>query len=263
MKHPPILLTILVSLLTASCRTVPDSDPVTAIATGRDAVNAMHAKYADVWYERLRVRQKVVFHDPAGEPQREEIWTELIELPGKVRSIVGEEADGNGEIYVNGAFHIIRDGRVVRHAQRPHPVLLIGYDIYRQEPDETIQMLGEAGFDLTRLHETEWGGRPTYVIGAAEGEETGNQFWIDAERLLCSRIITTSPGGIVYDIRFTKYEPFAGAWLCTELIFRRNGKLMLSEYDLEHGIPESIDPAAFTPPSPDAGGEPASPPASS
>ncbi|UCD74564.1 MAG: hypothetical protein JSV91_12340 [Phycisphaerales bacterium] len=245
MKHFPLLIPILISLFAVSCRTIPEGGTASPPVSGADVVDAMYAKYADVWYECLRVRQKVVYHDSSGAPQREEIWTELIELPGKVRSIIGEEADGNGEIYVDGAFHIIRDGRVDRVARQAHPVLLIGYDVYRQDPAETIRKLEDAGFDLARLHEAEWNGRRTYVVGAAGGDETGNQFWIDAERLLCSRIITTRPGGIIYDIRFTKYEQFAGVWLCTELIFRLNGRLRLSEYDLEHSIPESIDPATF------------------
>ena len=124
----------------------------------------------------------------------------------------------------------------------------IGYDVYCQEPAETIRALERAGFDLSRLHRTEWNGRPVYIVGADEGDEATSQFWIDAERLLCLRIIDRRPSGTVIDIQFTEYEPFAGAWLCTELIFYRNGVMLIYERDLEHSIPESIDPETFTPP---------------
>ena len=243
----PIMLLILAA---AACQAPPGRSPATAapITDGPSLISAMHARYADTWYRRLRVRQEVIFHNEAGAPTRTEVWTELIELPGKVRSIIGDEGDNDGELYVDGAFHIIRDGRVVQRAPQPHPVLLIGYDVYCQDPAETARALETAGFDLSKLHRAEYNGRPVYVVGAAEGDEAANQFWIDAERLLCLRIINRSPRGALIDIQFTEYEPFAGAWLCTELIFHRNGTLLIYERDLEHSIPASIDPATFTPP---------------
>jgi len=247
MKRLPILPLILAA---AACQAPPGRNPAPAapITDGPSLISAMHARYADTWYRRLRVRQEVIFHDEAGAPTRREVWTELIELPGKVRSIIGDESDGNGELYVQGAFHIIRDGRVVQRSPQPHPVLLIGYDVYCQDPAETARALEIAGFDLSKLHGAEWNERPIYVVGADEGDNTANQFWIDAERLLCLRIINRSPSGALIDIQFTDYEPFAGAWLCTELIFYRNGTLLIYERDLEHSILASIDPKMFSPP---------------
>ena len=138
----PIMLLILAA---AACQAPPGRSPATAapITDGPSLISAMHARYADTWYRRLRVRQEVIFHNEAGAPTRTEVWTELIELPGKVRSIIGDEGDNDGELYVDGAFHIIRDGRVVQRAPQPHPVLLIGYDVYCQDPAETART--EAG----------------------------------------------------------------------------------------------------------------------
>jgi hypothetical protein len=247
MKRLPIVLLILAAA--AACQAPPGRGPAASapIIDGPSLISAMHARYADTCYRRLRVRQEVIFHDEAGAPTRREVWTELIELPGKVRSIIGDEDDGDGELYLDGAFHIIRDGRVVQRAPQPHPVLLIGYDVYCQDPAETIGALERAGFDLSTLHQTEWNGRPVYIVGADEGDEATSQFWIDAERLLCLRIINRRPSGAVIDIQFTDYEPFAGAWLCTELIFYRDGTLLIYERDLEHSIPASIDPKMFAP----------------
>ncbi len=238
----------LIMLLAMGCSTTQEPPQETIIVDGHDLIGAMHARYSDVWYRQLRVEQEVVSHNEAGEPTRREVWTEFIELPGKVRSIAGDPAEGRGELYVDGAFHVIREGRVVQRAPWPHPVLMIGFDVYCQDPTVTATRLEDAGFDLSKLRETTWDGKRTYVVGADEGDETSAQIWIDAEHLLCERIIRPSTRGPIMDIRFTEYEPFAGAWLCTELVFYRDGVLLISERDLGHSIPEAIDPATFQPP---------------
>ena len=243
--HLPTLILSLLPLLVTACHTASKAVPAPAITDGLDLLAAMHARYAGRWYRDLTVTQEVVFHDQDGSPQPQQTWVETISLPGRVRSVIGDEGSGNMEFYVDGAFHVVRDGRVVRKTQRPHPVLHIGYDVYCQPPDETAVQLEQAGFELAHLRLTTWNGPRVYVVGAGEGDESTLQFWVDAEHLLCRRIITRSPSGVPIDIQFTDYARFAGVWLCTELKFYMNGRLLIHEWDVDHEQLDEIDADVF------------------
>jgi len=211
---------------------------------GRRILDAMVARYRGRWFDRLFLRQKMTYFAD-GVPSREEIASELLLLPGRVRSDYGAFAGGNCEIYRNGAFHVFRDGKPVREATRIHPVLLLGFDIYLQEPDVTARALAEGGFDLARVHEAVWNGRPALVVGASEGEATSNQFWVERERLLVVRILYTDDRGLRTEFRMDRFEPVGEGWLATRLEFRRDANLLLREEYLEWGVPDTVDPALF------------------
>ncbi|MBM3745914.1 MAG: hypothetical protein FJW34_08955, partial [Acidobacteria bacterium] len=81
-------------LLTAALSGSPPPAP----ASGADVIRAMYQRYQGKWYSNLELVQKVrVFG--GGKQIREEVWKETIQLPGKVRSEIGEAAAGNAEIY--------------------------------------------------------------------------------------------------------------------------------------------------------------------
>lgn len=243
--HHPTLILSLLALFATACHTASKPEHASAMDDGRELLAAMHARYAGRWYRNLRVTQEVIFHDQDGAPRPQQTWVETISLPGRVRSVIGDEASGNMELYVDGGFHVIRDGRVVQQAQRPHPVLHLGYDVYCQPPDETAVLLEQAGFDLGQVYSTTWTGLDVYVVGAPEGDDTTPQFWVDAEHLLCRRIITRSRRGGPVDIQFTDYARFAGVWLCTELKFYMDGRLFIHEWDVGHELLDEIDADAF------------------
>jgi hypothetical protein len=79
--------------------TAPDERP--AVADGRELITRMHERYREKWYRTFRIRQQVTRYRE-GAPAGQEVWTELISLPGRVRSTIGDAADGNCELYVDG-----------------------------------------------------------------------------------------------------------------------------------------------------------------
>jgi len=214
-----------------------------APSNGRELVHAMFQRYEGKWYRNLRLVQKVkVFQ--GGKLDREEVWTETIQLPGKVRSEIGAAADGNAEIYVGGIYHWFRKGELVRKASYAHTVLLLGFDVYCQPPETTLARLQEVQIDLERIHETTWKGRPVYVVGAAKGDETSNQFWVDQEHLYYVREIRRV-GQNLREVELGKYERLGGGWIATKLVFKRNGEVSATEEYLTYGLLDQIPPETF------------------
>jgi hypothetical protein len=203
----------------------------------------MYQRYQGKWYANLELVQKVRVFE-GGKQVREEVWKETIQLPGKVRSEIGDAAEGNFEIYVNGIYHWFRKGVLARQAPSVHTVLLFGFDVYCQPPDTTIARAREAQIDLDRIHQSTWKGRPVYVVGAAPGDETSNQFWVDREHLYYVREIRRV-GQNLREVEMNKYERLGGGWIATELVFKRNGEVATTEEYLTYGLLPDIPPQAF------------------
>ena len=181
------------------------------IADGRELIAAMVDAYRGEWFERLMIEQEVTYYRD-GEPGRTEVWTEWLLLPGKVRSVVGDPDDGDYEIYNEGTFYRFQGGELVSRLETIHPVLLLGFDIYLQDPQTTIDQLVGAGFDLDQLYEATWQDRPVWVVGARPGDANTNQFWIDQERLVYVRSIADSPSGGMVDVEMNALERVDGGW---------------------------------------------------
>ena len=115
------------------------------------------------------VLSKFFLDSKEGEVEREEVWNEIIELPGKVRSNIGPVEEGNAEVFLNGTYYWFQDGKLTQQRNTEHLVLLLGFDVYLQEPESTMAKLGRTEFDLGKMHVRERDGRPVYVVGAKEG----------------------------------------------------------------------------------------------
>ena len=214
------------------------------IANGEEIIKAMYEKYKGKWYKKLKIVQKVTYYRK-GEEQGSQVWSELLDLPGKVRSNIGPAENGNAEIYVNGEFHRFQEGKRVGGQKAPHPVLCLGFDVYLQEPQKSVAILKEVPYDLGKIHETVWQGRPVYVVGADKDDFKSNQFWVDKEHLYFVRTIFSSPSGAVLDIEMNKIVRLGGGWIATQLIFKRNGELFIKEDYQENPILDEIDPEIF------------------
>jgi hypothetical protein len=113
--------------------------------------------------------------------------------------------------------------------------------------DVTIRQLEALGFDLTKLHQSTWQGRPAYVVGAAAGDTVTRQFWIDQERLYFVRMVEPGkqdPSARV-ETRFNKYVPIGRGWLETEVRFMVNGETKMLEEYTEPKAGVALNPAIF------------------
>ena len=234
---------VLSALILAGCASQPAPPPAPAapaITTAAQLVTAMHDRYAGKWYPTLAFVQKNTRYLAQGRTDTS-TWSEVLSLPGKLRIDVEPRANGNGNIYRNDTVYVFNSGRLVRQAPAPHPLLLLGFDVYFLPVERSLAGLREIGFDLSRMHEATWQGRPAYVVGAAAGDGRSRQFWIDRDRLVFVRMIEPSRRDTtkIAEIRFNKYYQVGEAWLAPEVEFLIDGaRDFLEEYtEIKTGLP--------------------------
>jgi hypothetical protein len=239
------------ALLIIACAPQPAPAPtpsVSGIATVEQLVAAMHDRYAGKWYPTLTFVQKNTRYFADGRTDTS-TWSEVLALPGKLRIDVEPRANGNGNIYRNDTVYVFNSGRLVRQARAPHPLLLLGFDVYFIPVERSIATLREIGFDLSRMHESTWQGRPAYVVGAGPGDTRARQFWVDRDRLVFVRLIEPSRRDTTRtaEIRFNRYYQVGDAWLSPEVEFLIDGaRDFLEEYtEIKTGVP--VEEAMFDP----------------
>lgn len=210
--------------------------------TGRDVLARMHERYAATWYETLALIQAVTYFDSTGGVDHAEVWYESLVLPGAVRSDIAPLDQGRGEMFLGDSLYRFEGDTVTQRGPAIHVILLLGFDVYRQSLDVTVERLERFGFELGIVREDAWEGRTVWVVGA----DGGPQFWVDPDQLLVRRLTTPSrPDGRIRDIRFNDYEPLGGGWIATELVFLTDGEMRIRERYAWWDIGLDFDPALF------------------
>jgi len=217
------------------------------ITDGESLIRAMHDRYAGRWYSTVAFSQKTT-RTPPGRPASEDTWLEWGAMPGRLR--IEFTRQGGGAIYANDSSYIIGpDGQVAARRGERNDLMTLGFDVYSQAPEVTLAQLRDAGFAMTPLRTDSWQGRPVYVVGAAAGDSTTKQFWIDAERLLFVRLLEPVPNrpGLSQDVRFNRYQPLGGGWIAPEVEVVAGGQRVFHEEysDIRHDVP--LDPSMFDP----------------
>ena len=211
------------------------------IRTGEALIQAMHDRYRNNWYETVTFTQKSTAHKPDG-TNSSEIWHEAAMLPGKLRIDIGAPSEGTGTLIADGMLTSFKDGQVTRSLAFVHELLVLGFDVYRQDPQITIDQLKEQGFDLARVHEDTWEGHAVYVVGA-----TAKQFWVEKERLLFVRLMEPDRRDKAKrgETRFTDYRQLRVGWIAARVEFYSDGKNVFTEKYSEIEANPKLDPAIF------------------
>lgn len=240
---------VIAGLAVAACSSAP------AIESAEDLVRAMHDRYAGQWYESLSFLQDAIFFDSTGAEVNRQIWYEAMRVPNRLRIDIGPAANGQAVIYNGDSLYRFAGGQLATATAQTNVLLVLGFDVYGQVPERTLEVLANLGYDLTKFHEAEWEGRPMYVVGADEGDMTSRQFWIEQERLLFARLFQPAgPNGAnTQEIQFNEYEPLGGGWIAPDVRFFTNGRMTFHEvYDDMVAEPELgpdlFNPHAFGPP---------------
>ncbi|HEX2080551.1 MAG TPA: hypothetical protein VHG08_22800 [Longimicrobium sp.] len=220
-----------------------------AITDAESLVRAMHDRYAGRWYRTLSFTQTTTRVLPNDSVHVEE-WREWAAIPGRLRIEMGAPEEGRVAVFANDSTYALQHGRVVRRVDRMNPLLTLGFDVYGQAPERTLDQLRRQGFDLSRFHVDTLEGTPVYVVGAARGDTASRQFAVEAERLLFVRLLEPVPNqpGRMQHVWFRRYEPLGGGWIAPEVEILVGGRRVFHEVYANVRIGEALDPAMFAVP---------------
>jgi hypothetical protein len=211
---------------------LPAGRDVAAPTSGVALLRQMHDAYQGRWYRTLTFVQTTSFPDG-----HTETWYEAAQLPGKLRIDVAPIDSGKMSLFRSDSIYSFDHDTLVRSGTLVHPLLVLGFDVYASDPDSNAAKLKALGLDLDVVHQDTWQGRPAWVVGAAKGDSTSAQFWVDAERLVFVRLIERRPPPANnpdvperrLETQFNKYQPLGGGWISPEVVFLVDGKERLKE----------------------------------
>ena len=226
-----------------------------AIVDGKGVLRAMHSRYAGRWYTSLQIALATTLYGTDGRQTRSS-WREFLGVPGRQRIDYLPLTQRSGVLYNGGRIYSFVDGKRSAEQAGWNPLTLLVADVYAQAVDTTIRQLDSLGFDLSKVRAGYYGGDRVWIVGAAAGDTTSSQFWIDSDSLIVERVIQRDVRGtrvIVSDVRFAAYSDAAGFPVAREMTVYRDGRLVLrqdySDVKVNVPLPAALfDPAKFSAP---------------
>jgi outer membrane lipoprotein-sorting protein len=218
------------------------------ITNTNDLIAAMQKKYGKSWYKTATFVQETTNIAPDGS-SRVETWYEAMSIPGSLRIDFTPTSEGNGILFTDGKIYVFKNGKIENTRPFEHPLLILGFDIYRMPAAEVTTKLQALKFDLSQFREDTWQGRPVYVVGAKAGDLHSPQFWIDQENLYFVRMLGPAgkDGTQTQETQFNKYQKLGGGWIAPEVIFMIDGKIVTTEKYSQIRSDMNLDPKLFDP----------------
>ena len=218
------------------------------VTTTEQLIQAMQKKYSKSWYKTATFVQKTTNYEKDG-TTKVETWYEALSVPGSLRIDFTPLKDGNGILFTNSQVYSFKNGKVDNNRPFVHPLMILGFDIYRLPSAEVVETLKNLKFDLSILHDDTWQGRAVYVVGAKQGDLHAAQFWIDQKNLYFVRMIRPAgrDGAQTQETQFNKYRKLGGGWMAPEVIFLIDAKTVTTEEYSEMRANVALDPKLFDP----------------
>jgi hypothetical protein len=224
----------------------PEAPPIT---DGRSLVSAMRQKYNAQWYKTLSFTQNNTLYSTRGGATTSQ-WRQHIAVPGRLRIDYMPLTQRSGVLFDGSRVHTFDNGRAIDAQPGVNAQLLITADVYALPVERSAQLLDSLGFDLSKLRRDTWDGQSAYVVGAAAGDSTTSQFWVDSVKLVALRMVQNERRGtrdIVTDVRFGKLTDFSGIPIATEITQYRDGRLVFREQLIDVRVNDAIPDATFDP----------------
>jgi hypothetical protein len=218
-----------------------------------DTPRALVARMREAWngryFRTMTFRQRNTLYLRDGGEQLSE-WIEYQSVPRRLRIEVLPAEPKNGILFRDNRQYSFTNGRLADERPLVHPLLLLSADVYALPVDTTMVDIAATRIDTTVLHESTWEGRRAYVVGAAAGDSTTSQFWVDAERLILMRLVqknTNAQGRtVVTENRFT-YQDVGEVAVPKVITFLRDGRPYWREEYTEVRLNPPLDDALFDP----------------
>ncbi|MEO8172016.1 MAG: hypothetical protein ABI581_02995 [Sediminibacterium sp.] len=213
--------------------------------TGEETLLRMHNRYAGKWYKTITfVQTTEIYRNDS--LQRSSTWYEAAQFPYDLRIDNEHPKNGNATIYRKDSTYRFTNGTLARATPGTNPFLLFIGGIYNMPLDDGKKLLQADGFELSKGYTTTWEGRTAFVIGAAEGDTTAKQVWVDAEHLYVIRYIEKTRGTVM-DVHMSQQVPLGGGWTETWVDFYFDGKLRQREKYADMKANRPLDKGLFDP----------------
>lgn len=223
----------------------PERNAITSLS---GLLSAMRERYAGNWYKSLSFTQ-VNKYTLGGKEQKSE-WIENLSVPGRLRIDFVPTVQKNGLLIDNNRVTTFVNGRRVDSRRQIQPRPFLSSDIYVLAENVTVRRLDSLGVDILNFRRDRLSGKPVFVIGAAAGDMTSPQLWIDADRLLFLRFIQTEKRTgkpVTTELRVTGYREVGGFPVPEAFVTSRDGKISLREEYTNVKINPPMPAALFDP----------------
>lgn len=222
--------------------------PDPKISNTNELISAMQKKYGKSWYKTATFIQQTTNIELDG-TKKVETWYEAMSVPGSLRIDFTPTSEGNGILFTDGKIFVFKNGKVDSTRAFEHPLLIVGFDIYRAPASDVTAKLQALKFDLSQFREDTWQERTVYVVGAKAGDLHSPQFWIDQKELYFVRMLRPAgkDGAQTSETQFNKYQKLGGGWIAPEVIFMVDGKVVTTETYSEMRADVPLDPKLFDP----------------
>ena len=211
-----------------------------AVTNGRELIKAMNDAYKGKWYRNLTFVQQTGFYKD-GKLEREQIWYEAMNLEKGLVIKFDSLTSANGFIFKNDSQFVYRDNTVINKARRVHDLIVLGFSVYFDSPEVTINKIKESGYNIESFRTESNNGKIEYVVG----DPATSQFWIDAKTLLFVRLQKKQSDGSVSEIKFENYIQLGKAWIETEVVFYKDGKITMREVYSDIRTPKKLPSNLF------------------
>jgi len=223
---------------------VSASGSVAAVTNGVTLARAIHDRYASSAPRNISFVQKITVVLTSGS-QIAQTWYTVGELPGRWR-VDTDQSSKNGSLHLGDSTYQFAAGKLAKADTGINEILAVAFDMFAQSAAKSEAMLRRLGIDGTKLHETNWRGAVVYVVGAARGDTTAKQIWVERDRLIPVRLLENTRQGRA-DFRFNAYTQNGGQWVPGEIEQFVNGKRRLVEQVTQVRTNLSLPDALFDP----------------
>lgn len=215
------------------------------VKTGIDVIRLMKEKYDNSYIQNFTFSQHVVQYK-GDSIINKTIWHEAYRSPNQLILKFDTYDSGNGYIFKDDNIYVMKNNKVESKQRDIHDLLVLGFDVYNQPVQVTVDKLTEKGYDLNKVYETELNGKVVYCVGAESKKDASNCFYIDKEHLLFVKMINHTHSR--YDKAvFENFRLVKGTYLATKVVFIANGKPIMTEEYFDMDFPEKLDPKIFDP----------------
>lgn len=239
---------ILLLAALAACQPVgPAATPAPArdvIATPADLLARVAAAHPGAPATASFIQVTTVTLSSGDITQRQRV---LVQAPARMRVDNVPYSSRSGAIYTGGRAITYTNGRRAAAMDQRNPLLLLGFGVYRQPPAATEAALVDLGISMSVMRQGAWEGAPVWIVGAAPGDTTSNQLWVDATRWVPVRLIQSDRSGtrtIRSDTRYAGHADPAPTVPRVITVYRNGQRALHAELGaLELGVP--VPAAAF------------------